>query len=73
MNKDDANRTMDEMFHNSLLGATTNASRDFDPSRYQSMRKLKIKKYQLNSVVDKSVQAAGDETFPGFLLPSIKN
>ena len=39
LNKEDANRTMEEMFHNSLFGATTNASRDFDPSRYHSMSK----------------------------------
>jgi len=39
LNKEDANRTMEEVFQNSILGATTNASRDFDPSRYNSMSK----------------------------------
>lgn len=36
---DGANRTGDEVFHQSLLGATTNASQEVDPSRYNSMRK----------------------------------
>ena len=36
---DAANRTGDDVFHQSLLGATTNASQEYDHSRYNSMRK----------------------------------
>lgn len=36
---DAANRTGDDVFHQSLLGATTNASQEYDQSRYNSMRK----------------------------------
>ena len=40
---DQANRTGDDVFHQSLLGATTNASHDNnDHSRYNSMRKSRL-------------------------------
>ena len=35
-----ANRTGDDVFHHSMLGATTNASQDYENSRYNSMSKL---------------------------------
>jgi len=36
---DAANRTGDDVFHQSMMGGTTNASQDYDHSRYNSMRK----------------------------------
>lgn len=36
---DAANRTGDDVFHQSLLGATTNASQEYDHSRYNSMHR----------------------------------
>ena len=35
-----AYRTQDDMFNASLLGASTNASKDVDPTRYESMSKF---------------------------------
>ena len=62
-----ANRTGDDVFHQSFIGATTNASNDYQPSQYNSMSKLTV--YHLTKFIDKSVDA-GDEAFQ---LPAINS
>jgi hypothetical protein len=61
-----AYRTQDDMFNASLLGASTNASKDVDPTRYESMSKSQRKLSNVFLFVAKSV-ADGD----AFKLPSI--
>lgn len=75
---DSANRTGEDVFHQSLLGATTNASQEYEHSRHNSMRKSK--RFSMNSsvcltlrpfyVIDKSYNS-GPNNEGVFQLPSI--
>ena len=73
---DAANRTGDDVFHQSLLGATTNASQEYDHSRYNSMRKCPFSRYHVKQIAnllpffttDKSFNSGADG---GFQLPNI--
>lgn len=65
LNKDDVNRTMDEMFHNSLFASTTNASREQEPSRYNTMSK------SVNRLIVADRSMRNNDDNPGFMLPSI--
>jgi len=69
-----AYRTQDDMFNASLLGASTNASKDVDPTRYESMTKSVADgdAFKLPSILQCS-NKGNTSPFKGFLDVSIVN